>query len=69
MATSKKTNKDDGETKNSFDLQKALEELPMPNMFKAGLGYYIEVNELKPSTNKEFDKIIKDYGNLKMEAN
>ena len=33
----KKTEKD-----SAFDVEKALQELECPNMFKAGLGYYIE---------------------------
>ena len=68
MATSKKTKKEE-DKKESFDLQKAMDELAMPNMFKAGLGYYIENHQLTPKTAKEFDKIVRNYSNLKMEAN
>lgn len=47
-----------------FDLDKALEDLECPNMFKAGLGYYIEINKLTPKTDSEFKKIVKDYGKI-----
>ena len=56
----KKTEKED----TAFDLQKAMEELQCPNMFKAGLGYYIENNKLEPKNETEFKKIVKDYSKL-----
>jgi len=49
-----------------FDYVKELEEYECPATFKAGLEYYFKVNNLKPKNKKEFDKIIKDYSNLKM---
>lgn len=55
----KKTEKDP-----AFDISKALEELQCPNMFKAGLGYYIEINKLAPKNDAEFKKIVKDYSKM-----
>lgn len=50
----------------NFDLNKELEEYTCPEMFKAGLKYYIQSNNLEPKNKKEFDKIVKDYGKLKL---
>lgn len=49
-----------------FDLNKALDELPCPNMFKKGLNDYISSNNINVNSKKEFDKIVKEYGNLKI---
>lgn len=49
-----------------FDLNKELDDLSCPNMFKAGLKYYISSNNLNVTSKKEFDKIVKEYGNLKI---
>ena len=50
--------------KEEFDLDKAMAELACPNMFKAGLGYYIEINQLSPKNQGEFDKIVKEYASI-----
>jgi len=50
--------------KEEFDLNKAMDELACPNMFKAGLGYYIEINKLMPKSQAEFDKIVKEYASI-----
>lgn len=42
---------------------KALE---CPNMFKQGLKHYILDNGLEIKSDKEFEKIVKDYNNLKI---
>ena len=52
-------------TKN-FDLTKELEEYICPEMFKAGLKYYIQVNNLEPKSKKEFEKIVKEYEKLEL---
>ena len=49
-----------------FDLKKALDDLKCPNMFKKGLEYYISSNNINVNSKKEFDKIVKDYANLKI---
>ena len=50
----------------NFDLEKELTELECPEMFKAGLKYYIQTNNLEPKSKKEFEKIVKEYGELKL---
>ncbi|MBQ3407974.1 MAG: hypothetical protein IJH12_02065 [Clostridia bacterium] len=49
-----------------FDLEKELDDLLCPNMFKSGLKYYISSNNLKITNKKEFEKVIKEYANLKI---
>lgn len=52
-------------TKN-FNLTKELEEYICSDMFKSGLKYYIQVNNLEPKSKKEFEKIVNDYKKLEM---
>lgn len=47
-----------------FDLEKELNDLERPDMFKAGLKYYIESKNLKCKSKKDFEKIVKEYGEL-----
>ncbi len=54
------------ETEDEFVLSEALEEYTCPAMFKAGLKYYINSNNLEPKSKKEFEKIVKEYGKLKL---
>lgn len=49
-----------------FDLNHALDELSYPDMFKAGLKYYISSKNFEIKNKKEFDKIVKEYANLKI---
>ena len=49
-----------------FDLNKELDELSCPDMFKNGLNQYISSNNIKVTNKKEFDKIVKEYANLKI---
>lgn len=63
---SKKTTEKKEETSNNFDLNKALTGLNMSDMFKAGLNYYIQSNELKIVSQKAFDKIVKEYSELQL---
>ena len=49
-----------------FDLKQELDDLPCPDMFKAGLMDYISSNNINVTNKKEFDKVIKEYGNLKI---
>lgn len=65
MATSKKTTKKESDkTVEPFDLNTAMKTLEMPNMFKAGLGYYIESQKLTVKSQKDFEKTINDYSKL-----
>lgn len=50
----------------NFDVDKELEKLECPNMFKAGLKYYIQSNKLQPKNKKELDKIVTDFSKVKM---
>lgn len=50
----------------TFDIDKELEDLECPNMFKAGLKYYMGNLKNQPKNKKEFDKIVKDYSKIKM---
>ena len=50
----------------NFNLEKELEEFICPAMLKAGLKYYIQSNNLEPKSKKEFEKIVKEYGELKL---
>lgn len=52
------------EPKENFDITKAMDELQCPNMFKAGLGYYIEINKLDIKNDAEFKKIVKQYASI-----
>ena len=49
-----------------FDLEKEIDELVCPAMLKAGLKYFISSRKQDVTNKKEFDKIVKDYANLKI---
>ncbi|WP_296874610.1 hypothetical protein [uncultured Methanobrevibacter sp.] len=49
-----------------FDLNQELKDLSCPDMFKSGLNVYIMINKIEINTKKEFDKIVKEYANLKI---
>ena len=49
-----------------FDLNKELDDLPCPTMFKKGLNDYISSKRIKINNKKEFEKAVKDYANLKI---
>lgn len=49
-----------------FDLNLELSELECPIMFKIGLKYYIASNTIDIKNKKEFEKIVKEYANLKI---
>ena len=65
MTKGKKTSKDDAP---SFDWITALNDLECPNMFKAGLKYYITSNNLdkKIKSEADFQKIVKQYSKVRM---
>ena len=50
----------------NFDLENEIIELQCPEMFKAGLRYYIQNKKRKVNSKKEFDKIVKEYSELKI---
>ncbi|MBQ2652645.1 MAG: hypothetical protein IJF83_03750 [Methanobrevibacter sp.] len=49
-----------------FDLEQELIEYKCPDMFKAGLRDYIQSNKIEIKNKKEFEKIVKEYANLKI---
>ena len=54
------------ETKDAFDVHEALENLELPKMFVDGFKAYIENNNLKFKSDKEFEKSLKEFGELKL---
>ena len=49
-----------------FDLDRELDDLLCPDMFKSGLQHYISSNNITINNKKEFEKIVKEYENLKI---
>ena len=49
-----------------FDLKQELDDLTCRSMFKNGLKQYISSNNISVNSKKEFDKIVKEYANLKI---
>lgn len=54
------------EKKNAFDVNEALSNLKLPRMFVEGFKAYIEDNNLKFKSDKEFEKSLKEFGELKL---
>lgn len=54
------------EKKNAFDVNEALSNLELPRMFVEGFKAYIEDNKLKFKSDKEFEKSLKEFGELKL---
>lgn len=54
------------EKKNAFDVNEALSNLELPRMFVEGFKAYIEDNNLKFKNDKEFEKSLKEFGELKL---
>jgi hypothetical protein len=54
------------ETKEAFDLNKALDEVQKPSFFVEGFKAYIENNNLKISNMKDFEKSLKEFGELSL---
>lgn len=49
-----------------FNLEQELEVYPASNMLKAGVRYYIQVNNKTVKSKKDLDKIFKEYSDLKI---
>ena len=49
----------------NFDFEKTLKEYPCSKMLKKGFLQYITDNGIQIKSNKEFEKIINEYFNLK----
>ena len=52
--------------KKEFDLNTAFDEFIAPKMFKNGLKSYIARNKIKIKNQKDFEKTIDDYSNMKI---
>ena len=50
----------------TFNWRDSLHEMEIPQMLKAGIKYYIEINDLTPKNNKDLEKIIDDYSKIKL---
>ncbi|WP_458454431.1 hypothetical protein [Methanobrevibacter sp.] len=62
----KNNNNKDKVNESAFDLEAEINKLTVPNMFKEGLKYYIKSNNLTVKNIKELEKIVKEYGELKL---
>ena len=61
------TKKKEKETKKeAFNLDEALENLEIPYMLIAGFKAYIESNNLKFKSQKEFEKSLQEFRELKL---
>lgn len=62
MTTKKETKKE----KDAFNIEEALNNLEMPKMFVDGFKAYIQNNNLKLTSEKEFEKSLKEFGELQL---
>ena len=62
MTTKKETKKE----KDAFNIEEALNNLEMPKMFVDGFKAYIQNNNLKFKSEKEFEKSLKEFGELQL---
>ena len=60
------TKKKEKETKEAFNLDEALNDLKIPNMLIEGFKAYITNNNLKFKNNKEFEKSLQEFRELKL---
>ena len=60
------TTKNNKETNNTFDLESALNDLQYPEMFKAGLKAYILKNKKTVKSDKDLNKIVKEFSEVKL---
>ena len=62
MTKKKETTKE----KDAFNIEEALNNLEMPKMFVDGFKAYIQNNNLKLTSEKEFEKSLKEFGELQL---
>lgn len=60
------TKKETKKEKDAFNLDEALTNVELPKMFIDGFKAYIENNNLKINSQKEFEKSLKEFGELKL---
>ena len=58
--------KEEEKEKILFDWTVPFQALERPRMFKAGLKEYISSKNIEIKSEKEFNKIVEDYTNLKI---
>ena len=52
--------------KDAFNIEEALNNLEMPKMFVDGFKAYIQNNNLEFKSEKEFEKSLKEFGELQL---
>ena len=62
MTKKKETKKE----KDAFNIEEALNNLEMPKMFVDGFKAYIQNNNLEFKSEKEFEKSLKEFGELQL---
>ena len=62
MTKKKETKKE----KDAFNIEEALNNLEMPRMFVDGFKAYIQNNNLKLTSETEFEKSLKEFGELQL---
>ena len=50
----------------AFDINEALENLEYPRMFVDGFKAYITNRNLEPKSKREFEKLLKEFGEIQM---
>ena len=50
----------------AFDVESAINDLQKSGMFKAGLRFYIQSSNITIKNEKDFEKTIKNYTELKI---
>ena len=62
MTRKKETKKEN----DAFNIEEALDNLELPKMFVDGFRAYIKNNNLKLNSEKEFEKSLKEFGELQL---
>ena len=62
----KKKDKDESTKTANFDLDEAVENYECANMLKVGMITYFTDNNIKINSDKDFEKAVKEYLNLKI---
>ena len=59
-------NKEETKTASKIDLDEAVENYECANMLKVGMITYFTDNNIKINSDKDFEKAVKEYLNLKI---
>lgn len=52
--------------KDAFDINEALDGIMKPSFFVDGFKAYLDDNNLKPKDKKEFEKLLKEFGEMRL---